>query len=438
MPSFIDINDIGSFSFMLLLLCLIFIPTLVTSLVYANLSTQSKLQKKMTIIAMIECAIAFVILISSADTTHNWSLHFVLVLCFYSFLSFTQQQRYIISLLFGIVVLLLKISPLIYCIHFIIILIVCNTYVQQKGPVYGQKKLGFITFYCSVHVLLSVVFYVYLCTTNKEFVTYFYAQEWKLLFYYLIFMVGFYLLYYIKEYCYENDVLRIQKKAQEKLQIVSEIAASVAHEVRNPLTVMKGLLQILKSELTTEKGEYMDLVFLELDRTESIITDYLQLARPTDTIFQPIALNDVVSSTFSLILPYAQMKNVEMKLHQESYMHVLGNAGQLKQVFINVVKNAIEAVEASVGKITVAVHRVGVSAHIIVSDNGIGMTNEQLQKVGTVFYTEKEKGTGLGLKVTKSIVAEHRGEVRIQSTYGKGTVVTIVLPEHFELENNKY
>ncbi|MBM7605455.1 two-component system sporulation sensor kinase B [Metabacillus crassostreae] len=242
-----------------------------------------------------------------------------------------------------------------------------------------------------------------------------------------ILMIAIYLI----EYMRENALLRNELVKAEKLSIVSELAASVAHEVRNPLTVVRGFIQLIGNSTDTniiQRKEYMDLVISELDRAQSIITDYLSLAGKDYISKEKIHLTNTLRDLTILLTSYANFKAVTFDYNIDDHIYVFGDETKLKQVFINIMKNSIEAVPEAGGLVTVKTILKEENIIVKITDNGIGMTKDQIARLGEPYYTLKETGTGLGLTVTYSILKNHGGTIRYHSELNKGTCAIVTLP----------
>ncbi|OLS40489.1 ATP-binding protein [Bacillus sp. MRMR6] len=231
----------------------------------------------------------------------------------------------------------------------------------------------------------------------------------------------------------EGLIERVRMKEEiqraEKLNTLGELAASIAHEVRNPLTVVKGFLQLMKEEEKGKKYEYFTLVLNELGRAESIINDYLNFAKPKFEKIEEFLLAEVLNEVLMLLEPLATKQGVllDSKLEHNDFLLVT-DRNQLKQALVNLVKNAIEATPEG-GKVSVTYKPNGNQAYIFIVDTGKGMTAEQLSRIGTLFYTTKDKGTGLGTSVSLRIIETMNGKVSYKSEPGIGTIVTMILPE---------
>ena len=236
---------------------------------------------------------------------------------------------------------------------------------------------------------------------------------------------------YLIEYMRSTAVLRLELVKAEKLSIVSELAASVAHEVRNPLTVVRGFVQLIGNSTDStdsQRKEYMNLVLAELDRAQSIITDYLGIAGQNQMLKEKINLTKTLNEITMLMTSYANFKTVRFNCEIEKNLYVFGDRSKLKQVFINIIKNSIEAVPSIDGIVTIKAEVKEELIYIKISDNGVGMTKEQIERLGEPYYSLKENGTGLGLTVTYSIIKSHGGSVKYSSELNKGTVAVVRLP----------
>ncbi|WP_459499681.1 ATP-binding protein [Bacillus sp. C1] len=233
---------------------------------------------------------------------------------------------------------------------------------------------------------------------------------------------------YLTEYLNENVLLRTEMQKSEKLNIVSELAASVAHEVRNPLTVVRGFIQLLESTEDVKNKDYMRLVLAELDRAEQIISDYLNLARPQIEKKEHICLSAQLIEMTTLMSSFAAMQGVYLQVEISENLYTIGDKTKLKQAIMNIVKNGIEAIQENKGYLKVTAIQKDDVIIVRVKDSGVGMTKEQLARLGQPYYSLKEKGTGLGLMVTFSILQAHNGTLEYKSESGKGTEAMITLP----------
>lgn len=212
----------------------------------------------------------------------------------------------------------------------------------------------------------------------------------------------------------------------EKLAAVGQMAASVAHEIRNPLTTIRGFIQL------AEKGfeeSHAQLILEEIDRINLIVSEFLVLSKPNIVHFQNKNVKKILEETIALFQAQASMNNIEVITEAiTDGCRVHCNENQLKQVFINIFKNSVEAMPLG-GQLIIRMEETpDAKVMIQITDTGEGMEAEQIQKLGTPFYTTKEAGTGLGYMIIKHIIEQHKGMLNIRSKVKKGTTVEMVLP----------
>ncbi|MFC4769487.1 PAS domain-containing sensor histidine kinase [Effusibacillus consociatus] len=216
-------------------------------------------------------------------------------------------------------------------------------------------------------------------------------------------------------------------RKSDKLSALGQLAAGVAHEIRNPLTALKGFIQLLQSG--TYKEEYSAIMLSELERIELIVDEFLVLAKPQVSNYQPHDIRILLNNIIALLDTQAILSNVQILTEFESDLPLVKcEDNQIKQVFINILKNAIEAMPDG-GKIVIEMRTHGVNRILIrFIDEGHGIPPERIPKLGEPFYTTKEKGTGLGLMVTYKIIENHHGSISIESEINQGTIVNVFLP----------
>ncbi|RXT15335.1 PAS domain S-box protein [Ammoniphilus sp. CFH 90114] len=214
----------------------------------------------------------------------------------------------------------------------------------------------------------------------------------------------------------------------EKLSVVGQLASGVAHEIRNPLTTLKGFVQMMKNSEDV-KAQYLELMHSELERIEQITNEFLVLAKPQATQFRETNLEYLIEQVVMILNTQAILSNVQIEIHKGYGVPiVLCEANQIKQVLINIGKNAIEAMPRG-GTLTIRISREGdQQVSIIVEDQGEGIPEDRLHRLGEPFYSLKEKGTGLGIMVCQKIVGAHKGKMTFFSKVEEGTKVEIILP----------
>ncbi|RUS46732.1 ATP-binding protein [Cohnella sp. AR92] len=221
----------------------------------------------------------------------------------------------------------------------------------------------------------------------------------------------------------KNEELMINS---EKLYVAGQLAAGIAHEIRNPLTSLKGFLHLIASG--RKEASYYKIMNSELDRIESIVSELLMLAKPQVYELSYHDVREMMRDTITLLETQAILHSISIEAtYSRDPLWVYGVSNQIKQVFINVIKNAIEAMIDG-GAIHVNLSRESDSVRILISDEGPGIGQDQLAKIGQPFYTTKEKGTGLGLMVSYKIVDNHEGYIHVSSRLGIGTTFEIRFP----------
>ncbi|MBB5173329.1 PAS domain S-box protein [Texcoconibacillus texcoconensis] len=213
----------------------------------------------------------------------------------------------------------------------------------------------------------------------------------------------------------------------DKLSAVGQLAAGIAHEIRNPLTSLKGFLQLIESQSKGNK-EYFDIMKAEFARIEQILTELLILSKPQSMIKETKSLSKLLEEIIALLETQAIMKNIEIqKMFEREDIDIICTEYQIKQVFVNFIKNAIEAMDEG-GIITVELMVEGSYAVVRVRDEGNGIPAKVLERLGEPFFTTKENGTGLGLMVSYKIIEEHNGAIDVNSSEGMGTTFIVRLP----------
>jgi PAS domain S-box-containing protein len=228
----------------------------------------------------------------------------------------------------------------------------------------------------------------------------------------------------IEQSAYQND----------KLAMLGKIAASIAHEIRNPLTSIRGFIQLLRPHLLQlGKEEYSRIILAEIDRANDIIYEFLNSSKPSAPMKQNVLINSLLKEVILLSDSEALMKGCQ--INHETYdedLTISIDVKQIKQVILNIVRNAMDAIgeleDERSGRIDIITRRDGSYGEITIRDNGKGMDLTTKAKLFDPFYTTKVSGTGLGLSVSYRIVRNHGGSIRVTSNAGEGTEFNIYLP----------
>lgn len=213
------------------------------------------------------------------------------------------------------------------------------------------------------------------------------------------------------------------------LNLIAELAASTAHEIRNPLTTVRGFLQLQKKRNPPSEGrDYFQIMIEEIDRVDSLISEYLMLARNSVNADRTVVeIDSIIADLMPLVTAEANMKGVIVNVFDFPCGRCLANKSELKQVFLNLSKNALDAM-ASGGELSLCASVENSVYTVMISDTGSGIDPVHLEHIFAPFYTTKSTGSGLGLSVSKKIVESHHGEIQVESHSGIGSTFFVSLP----------
>lgn len=247
--------------------------------------------------------------------------------------------------------------------------------------------------------------------------------------YLLLQFISAIIIVYILEFIHETTLLKKQLYKAEKMEVVSHLASSISHEVRNPLTVVKGFLQVLlQTDLPKEKQQqFLTLSVSEIDRANDIIRDYLTFAKPAPENIEIFDVKEELSRITELIRPLANMNSVSIRqqLHSGS---IKGETQLFQQCLVNILKNCVEAMPDN-GVLTIETYNTGSTITIKIADTGAGMTEEQITRLGEPYFTTKGRnGTGLGMMTAISIIHTMGGSIKVDSKINKGTTFYLQFP----------
>jgi two-component system, sporulation sensor kinase B len=237
---------------------------------------------------------------------------------------------------------------------------------------------------------------------------------------------------------YLTEILRqayhfhLEAMKLEKMEIVSHLAASISHEVRNPLTAVAGFLQLIaENEITTDTNrEYAKYAIDEANRASEIINDYLMFAKPHPNDETIMNVNQEIQKSIDILKPLCLKQNIQTDISFDHKAAIKGDPHKFQQVLINIFKNSIEAMPKG-GNLTIYTAEEKEKISIKISDTGHGMTPEHLARLGEPYFSLKgQKGTGLGMMVVFRIVESMKGHVQVNSKYNLGTSITLTFPKH--------
>ena len=234
----------------------------------------------------------------------------------------------------------------------------------------------------------------------------------------------------------ERKNLEAQMQRADRLAAVGEIAAGVAHEIRNPLTCIKGFVQLIEEDLHSDddKLAYTKIIIEEADRLNRIICELLYYARPSDTSRTLVDINSIIDNALVLLNFKISKPMIQVhKKYSDNLPAILADEEQVKQLFLNLIINSLQAIDAE-GEINITTdlctdHKF---VRVMIHDTGKGIEKRDLKRLFDPFYTTKEEGTGLGLAVAQRVVELHGGHIEIESQAGQGTTFTVYIPTEAE------
>lgn len=220
----------------------------------------------------------------------------------------------------------------------------------------------------------------------------------------------------------------------DNLATVGKLAASIAHEIRNPLTSVRGFVQLLRPHLLEiGKEHYADVAISELDRANNIIYEFLNTSKPSKPSLERVSIVAVIEEVMLLSQSESLLNDCRFEYHRPDIdTFLLVDVKQFKQVLLNLINNAMDAIKESSnrkhGVIKIEIQHLHTKVEVQISDNGNGIEKKYMDKIFAPFYTTKDKGTGIGLAVCQRIIEEHNGKIEVHSQLGKGTTFKIALP----------
>ncbi|OIK09738.1 histidine kinase [Bacillus sp. MUM 116] len=249
--------------------------------------------------------------------------------------------------------------------------------------------------------------------------------------------LGIGIVSYSLEFIKNNNQMRLQLIKTEKLKAVEQMGAAISHEIRNPLTTATGFVQLLQDDYLPrhKRREYLALVKDELHSAERVIQDYLTFAKPSLEVFEELNVKSEMKQIIKILQPLANQNSVEINTDFSVIGFIKGDQQIFRQCFINVIKNAIESMPTG-GYLSLKTEYDHNYVMVTVKDTGVGMTKEQIDRLGEPFYSTKGKnGTGLGMMVVYSIVRAMNGWIRVESEVDAGTTFHFHFPSIRPMRN---
>lgn len=234
---------------------------------------------------------------------------------------------------------------------------------------------------------------------------------------------------YVIEQIKINMQRRNQTQQADKMNVLSDMAASFAHEIRNPMTVARGFMQMLKQpDIPEDKRTlYTNMVMDEIDKAHSIVNNYLSFAKPHLEAIELVDAKPLIEQALNSIEPYAKHCRVDVDAQLDDKLIISANRDKFVQCMIHLCKNGIEAMPNG-GKLQIIGTVQSRNVCIDIIDHGVGMTQDEIRRLGTPFYSTREKGTGLGMMVTYRVIQTIQGKIDVTSEVGKGTCFSLLIP----------
>lgn len=303
---------------------------------------------------------------------------------------------------------------------FLIVPLLSRKFIQQNA----QKRILY-----TIGTGISVFgFYFFTLSFNYPALT---NEFWTLVIYYLTtHVIVIFILMSLIEKIISNVKTREMYLRSERLKDISDLSASIAHEIRNPLTVTSGFLQLLNGSKTITPDEkiYIEFSLRELDRAEKIVSDFLTFSKPQCANMVYSNFKKEVEYVENIMRPYAKMNQVEIQVSFTNMLKKKYDENQIQQCFINLFKNGIEAMKENGGILYVDVSEQMSHIQINIKDSGVGMTGQEIAQLGKPYYSTKKEGTGLGMLMVYSTIRNVKGEIKVESTVGEGTTFLISIP----------
>lgn len=303
---------------------------------------------------------------------------------------------------------------------FIVVPLVSRAFMRQ----HSKRRIV----YAMVVIFLEVFFYFFTLSFNYQALT---SDFWKLTIYSIVIhIIVMSIIVSLIEKVIANVRARELYFRSERLKDISDLSASIAHEIRNPLTVTNGFLQLLKGSktITPEEKSYIDFSLKELERAEKIVSDFLTFSKPQSANMVYANFKDEIEYVENIMKPYARMNQVDIQVHFANFLKKRYDENQIQQCFINLFKNGIEAMKENGGTLLIDVTEQKKMIVIKIKDNGIGMTFEEIAQLGKPYYSTKKEGTGLGMLMVYSTIRNVKGKIEVDSVVGKGTTFLISIP----------
>ncbi len=326
--------------------------------------------------------------------------------------------------LFGIVlsILVILISYIKYDVNIFITILKYFSYFITYILLYRRKEFNYLFFKISAIIQGFFISFEYFMNTYDG------IDKIISLFIYIlvVYLLTFFCLYLFKLADNVSSLYSMMNKIQSENKLKNSLF-KLTHEIKNPIAVCKGYLDMMDLSNIDKSSKYINIIKSEIDRSLNVIADFMEYSKikVNKEIFDMVMLMDDIYESFEILI---KDKNIKFNYHNKyEEIYVWGDYDRLKQVFVNIIKNSIEAIENN-GIINLDISLEGKNVFISISDNGIGMDKEQLENIKEMFYTTKKNGTGLGVALSNEIILAHNGVMEYESEINKGTKCIVKLP----------
>ncbi|WP_342505295.1 ATP-binding protein [Sporosarcina sp. FSL K6-2383] len=303
---------------------------------------------------------------------------------------------------------------------FIVVPLLSKRFMQQSAK-------NRILYAVGVTFLVTAFYFFTLCFNYSDLT----SEFWTLTVYaFVIHIIVVCIIMSLIEKVISNVKTRDLYFQSERLKDISDLSASIAHEIRNPLTVTNGFLQLLQESktMTSEDKSYIEFSLKELERAEKIVSDFLTFSKPQSANMVYANLKDEIMYVENIMRPYSKMNQVGIQVCFTNSLKKKYDENQMRQCFINLFKNGIEAMKDNGGTLSIDVAEHNKNIVIKIEDNGIGMTSEEISQLGKPYYSTKKEGTGLGMLMVYNTISNVKGKIDVESIVGKGTTFLITIP----------
>lgn len=266
---------------------------------------------------------------------------------------------------------------------------------------------------------------------GSDFNAHWLADEWtEIVFYFAIALLSGGLIDRQTRARQRAQDARLQLERSQRFSLVGQIAAGMAHEIKNPLASIKGAVEILGDESVglTEKQEFHDIVFKEIKRVDRSVSDFLEFARPSETKFENVDLSEIVRSSVKQMEPQARKEGVTITGRIEDGVTIQADREKMQQVLLNLLLNAIQA-SPDQSEVSVELTRSDSGQVLLtVEDRGSGLGDQGTDRLFEPFFSTKSAGTGLGLAIVRSIIDRHGGTISLRSSSSGGAIAAVEIP----------